>query len=46
MATYASGMLDGGWAYAFTLGRRWGDEGFQDALSMMQIHFLFLLKRD
>ncbi len=30
MATYASGMLDGGWAYAFTLGRRWGDEGFQD----------------
>ena len=30
MATYASGMLDGGWAYAFTLGRRWGEEGFQD----------------
>jgi hypothetical protein len=30
MATYASGTLDGGWAYAFTLGRRWGDEGFQD----------------
>ena len=30
MATYASGMLDGGWAYALTLGRRWGDEGFQD----------------
>ena len=30
MATYASGMLDGGWAYAFTLGRRWGNEGFQD----------------
>ena len=30
MASYASGMLDGGWAYAFTLGRRWVDEGFQD----------------
>ncbi len=30
MATYASGTLDGGWAYAFTLGRRWGNEGFQD----------------
>ena len=30
MATYASGILDGGWAYAFTLGRRWGGEGFQD----------------
>ena len=30
MASYASGMLDGGWSYAFTLGRRWGDEGFQD----------------
>jgi hypothetical protein len=30
MATYASGQLDGGWAYAFSIGRRWGDEGFQD----------------
>jgi hypothetical protein len=30
MASYASGTLDGGWAYALTLGRRWGDEGFQD----------------
>ena len=30
MTTYASGMLDGGWSYAFTLGRRWGNEGFQD----------------
>lgn len=30
MATYASGQLDGGWAYAFSLGRRWGNEGFQD----------------
>ena len=30
MATYASGTLDGGWSYAFTLGRRWGNEGFQD----------------
>ncbi len=30
MATYASGMVDGGWAYAFSIGRRWGDEGFQD----------------
>ena len=23
-------MLDGGWSYAFSIGRRWGDEGFQD----------------
>jgi len=30
MATYASGQLDGGWSYAFSIGRRWGDEGFQD----------------
>lgn len=30
MATYASGQLDGGWAYAFSIGRRWGNEGFQD----------------
>ncbi len=30
MATYSSGLLEGGWAYAFSLGRRWGNEGFQD----------------
>lgn len=30
MATYASGLVEGGWAYAFSMGRRWGDEGFQD----------------
>ena len=30
MATYASGLVEGGWSYAFSLGRRWGDEGFQD----------------
>ena len=23
-------MVDGGWAYAFSIGRRWGNEGFQD----------------
>jgi|TARA_Y100000385_G_scaffold291268_1_gene368216 hypothetical protein len=30
MATYASGLVEGGWSYAFSLGRRWGDEGFQN----------------
>ena len=30
LATYASGLVEGGWSYAFSLGRRWGDEGFQD----------------
>ena len=30
MATYASGLVEGGWSYAFSLGRRWGNEGFQD----------------
>lgn len=29
MATYASGLVRGGWAYALSGGRRWGDEGFQ-----------------
>ena len=40
MATYASGLLDGGWSYAFSIGRRWGDEGFQDGTFMMPTHFL------
>lgn len=31
MASYASGLVDDGWSYAFMLGRRWGEEGYQDA---------------
>jgi len=31
MASYASGLLEDGWAYTLMIGRRWGDEGFQDA---------------
>ncbi|WP_066222257.1 carboxypeptidase-like regulatory domain-containing protein [Formosa haliotis] len=31
MASYASGLLKKGWAYALNIGRRWGDEGYQDA---------------
>lgn len=30
MASYASGLVEGGWAYSISLGRRWGNEGFQD----------------
>lgn len=30
MASYSSGLLDGGWAYTIMAGRRWGDEGYQD----------------
>ena len=33
MATYASGMLKNNWAYTISLGRRWGNEGYQDATS-------------
>src|SRR5690606_21192887 len=31
MASYSSGLLEGGWAYTLMLARRWGDEGYQDA---------------
>jgi len=31
MASYSSGLVDGGWAYSISLGRRWGEEGYQDA---------------
>ena len=31
MATYASGLLKNNWAFACSVGRRWGDEGFTDA---------------
>ena len=30
MATHASGVVKGGWSYVFSLGRRWGNEGFQE----------------
>ena len=33
MASYASGLLEGGWAYTFSAGRRWGNEGYLDATS-------------
>jgi hypothetical protein len=31
MASYASGLLEGGWAFTVSAGRRWGNEGYQDA---------------
>ncbi|MFK7747561.1 MAG: carboxypeptidase regulatory-like domain-containing protein [Kordia sp.] len=31
IATYSSGLLENGWAYTVSAGRRWGDEGFNDA---------------
>ncbi|MGE5944152.1 MAG: carboxypeptidase regulatory-like domain-containing protein, partial [Flavobacteriales bacterium] len=31
MVTYTSGLLQGGWAYALSFGRRWGNEGYHDA---------------
>ncbi|WP_046758869.1 TonB-dependent receptor [Kordia jejudonensis] len=30
MASYSSGLLESGWAYTISAGRRWGDEGFND----------------
>ncbi|WP_055434711.1 carboxypeptidase regulatory-like domain-containing protein [Lacinutrix algicola] len=31
MASYSSGLMEDGWAYTLMAGRRWGDEGYQDA---------------
>lgn len=31
MGSYSSGLLKGGWAYTLMAGRRWGNEGYQDA---------------
>lgn len=31
MVSYATGEMKGGWSMAFMLGRRWGNEGFQEA---------------
>ncbi len=31
MAKYSSGLMENGWAYTIMAGRRWGNEGYQDA---------------
>ena len=31
MASYSSGLMENGWAYTISAGRRWGNEGYQDA---------------
>ncbi|MCR8667014.1 TonB-dependent receptor [Aestuariibaculum sp. M13] len=31
MASYSTGLMDGGWAMTVMLSRRWGNEGYQDA---------------
>jgi CarboxypepD_reg-like domain/TonB-dependent Receptor Plug Domain len=31
IATYTSGLLKDGWAYALSFGKRWGNEGYQEA---------------
>ena len=31
MATYSSGLLKNNWAYTISLGKRWGNEGYQEA---------------
>ena len=31
MVTHASGLLKNNWAYTVSVGRRWGNEGYQDA---------------
>ncbi|WP_418602313.1 carboxypeptidase regulatory-like domain-containing protein [Hwangdonia sp.] len=31
MATYASGLLKNNWAYTISVGRRWGNQGYQEA---------------
>lgn len=31
IASYATGLMKGGWAAAAAVGKRWGDEGFQEA---------------
>ncbi|RXJ52531.1 TonB-dependent receptor [Gelidibacter gilvus] len=31
IASYATGLMEGGWSISAAVGRRWGEEGFQDA---------------
>ncbi|SFZ89760.1 TonB-dependent Receptor Plug Domain [Flaviramulus basaltis] len=33
MGTYVSGLLKNNWAYTVSVGRRWGNEGYQEATS-------------
>src|SRR5690606_18139303 len=31
IASYATGLMQGGWAASAAIGRRWGEEGYQEA---------------
>ena len=41
LATYASGLSKSNWAYVLSLGRRWGNQGYQDA-TLYDANSLFL----
>ena len=41
IATYTSGLLKDSWAYAVSAGRRWGNEGYQEA-SLYEANSLFV----
>lgn len=45
MASYASGLLKGGWAYTFSAGRRWGNEGYLDATSYNANSFFVAIEK-
>ncbi|MCB4806957.1 TonB-dependent receptor [Tamlana sp. 62-3] len=45
MATHASGLLKNNWAYTASVGRRWGNEGYQDATNYSANSFFASLEK-
>jgi hypothetical protein len=45
MGTYASGLLKNNWAYTVSVGRRWGNEGYQDATSYSSNSFFTSIEK-
>jgi len=45
MASHASGMTKSGWAYTFSAGRRWGEEGYLDATSYNANSFFVAIEK-
>ncbi|PXY39715.1 TonB-dependent receptor [Flavobacterium cheongpyeongense] len=45
MVTYASGMKSSGWAYVFSVGKRWADEGYFEGINYDANSFFVSLEK-
>ncbi|MBA6151764.1 TonB-dependent receptor [Gelidibacter maritimus] len=45
IASYATGLMEGGWSASLAIGGRWGEEGFQEATSYVSNSFFASIEK-